>query len=117
VEELVAVRKMKTRLRHNFGSLLGKWKLDKYVFTREFTDGREKVSVWHAEDHAVNIVWDFKSGGVFTAWYGTKELPGKWDLKVQKVNAGIIKNATLTLSGQAAKRGSPDRFRKGYIGR
>jgi hypothetical protein len=26
----------------NFGSLLGKWKLDKYVFTREFTDGRRK---------------------------------------------------------------------------
>jgi hypothetical protein len=45
----------------------------------------------------------FQKRGCFTAWYGTKELPGKWDLKVQKVNAGIIKNATLTLSGQAAK--------------
>lgn len=87
----------------NSAIILGKWKLDKYLFTREFPDGSEKVSVWHAEDHAVNIVWDFKSGGVFTASYGTKELPGNWDLKVQKVNAGIIKNSTLTLSGQAAK--------------
>ncbi|WP_254412481.1 hypothetical protein [Dyadobacter diqingensis] len=87
----------------NFLSMLGKWRLEKYVLTRELTDGSEKVSLWHAKDHAVNIVWDFKSDGVFKASYGSKELPGNWDLKVQKGNAEIINNAILTLSGQAAK--------------
>lgn len=87
----------------NFASMLGKWKLDTYVLTKVLTDGREKVSVWHAKDHAVNIVWDFKNSGAFTASDGTKQMEGSWELQVKKGNADIIEDATLTLNGEAAQ--------------
>ena len=86
-------------------SILGKWKLESYILTKELNDGRLIESKWSAKDHKnVNIVWDFKSNGVYSSSDGNTEMPGNWDLKVAKGTRDSILEGVLTLLGPAAKQ-------------
>lgn len=93
----------------DFGSLLGKWKLESYTLTQELNNGRIIESKWAAKDNpSVNVVWTFKSNGVYSSSDGKKEMSGNWDLKVSGGSGENIYEGVLTLLGPAAKEVAAD---------
>jgi hypothetical protein len=88
----------------NFSSMVGKWKLHSYILTKVLDDGRVESAKWFAQEHNVNVSWDFQSNGVFIASTDTSKAQGTWELKVLKANGGLIDEGILTLTGAGTEQ-------------